>query len=110
LSTAIATYSTASGDLVSLAAVTPYRVYGGAYNEGINSILGVVEWASPSGGAYIGDQVNGKATESSQDVTGPDGRTALVVVSRGKVTATIPLPAWAANSPLFHGGDTAIGW
>jgi len=32
------------------------------------------------------------------------------VVSGGQVTATIPLPAWAANSPLFYGGDTAIGW
>jgi hypothetical protein len=108
LSTAIATFSTASGDLVSLAAVTPYRAYGGAYSEGINSLLGV-EWASPSGGVFIGDQANGKATESSQAVAGPDGRTALVVVSGGQVTETIPLPAWAANSPLF-GGDTAIGW
>jgi hypothetical protein len=109
LSSAIATFSTASGDLVSLAAVTPFRSYGGAYSEGINSILGV-EWASPSGSVFIADQVNGKLTESSQAVLGPDGRTALVVASGGKVTATIPLPAWAASSPLFNGGDTAIGW
>jgi hypothetical protein len=109
LSTAIATFSTASGDLVSLAAVTPYRTYGASYPEGIGGI-GDVEWASPSGGVFIVDQGNGKSTESSQDVTGPDGRTAVVVISGGQVTATIPLPAWAASSPLFDGGDTAIGW
>jgi hypothetical protein len=109
LSSEIATFSTASGDLVSLAAVTPFRSYGAAYSEGINSILGV-EWASPSGGVFIADQVNGKFTDSSQAVVGPDGRTALVVVSGGKVTATIPVPAWAASSPLFNGGNTAIGW
>jgi hypothetical protein len=109
LSSAIATFSTASGDLVSLAAVTPFRSYGAAYSEGINSILGV-EWASPSGGVFIADQVNGKFTSSSQAVIGPAGRTALVVVSGGQVTAPIPLPAWAASSPLFLGGDTAIGW
>jgi hypothetical protein len=108
LSTAIATFSTASGDLVSLAAVTPYRAYGGSYPGGIGAIGGV-EWASPSGDVFIAEQGNGKATVSSQDVTGPDGRTALVVVSGGRVTATIPLPVWAANSPLFYGRDT-IGW
>jgi len=109
LATAIATFSTASGNLVSLAAVTPYRTYGGSYLGGIGAIEGV-EWASPSGGVFVVDQGNGKATVSSQGVTGPDGRTALVVVSGGQVTATIPLPAWAANSPLFRGGNTAIGW
>jgi hypothetical protein len=109
LSTAIATFSTASGDLVSLAAVTPFRTYGASYPEGIGGIGGI-EWASPSGGVLVADQVNGKFTSSSQAVIGPDGRTALVVVSGGKVTATIPLPAWAASSPLFNGGDTAIGW
>jgi hypothetical protein len=109
LSTAIATFSTTSGDLVSLAAVTPFRTYGGSYHVGIGGI-GDVEWASPSGGVFVVDQSNGKGTVSPQDVTGPDGRTALVVVSGGQVTATIPLPAWAANSPLFNGGDTAIGW
>ena len=109
LSTAIATFSTTSGDLVSLAAVTPFRTYGGSYHLGIGGI-GEVEWASPSGGVFVVHQSNGKATVSPQDVTGPDGRTALVVVSGGQVTATIPLPAWAASSPLFNGGDTAIGW
>jgi hypothetical protein len=109
LSTAIATFSTASGHLVSLAAVTPYRAYGGSDLGGIGAIGGV-EWVSPSGGVLVADQGNGKATESSQSVVGPDGRTALVVVSGGQVSATIPLPAWAASSPLFDGGDTAIGW
>jgi hypothetical protein len=109
LSTAIATFSTATGDLVSLAAVTPFRTYGGSYLRGIGAIGGV-EWASPSGGVLVADQGNGKTTYSSQDVISPDGRTALVVVSGGQVTATIPLPAWAASSPLFDGGDTAIGW
>jgi hypothetical protein len=108
LSYAIATFSTASGDLLSLAAVTPYRTYGNS-QLGIGAITGV-EWGSPSGGVFVADQANGKATYSSQDVTGPDGRTALVVVSGGLVTATIPLPAWAANSPFFYGGDNAIGW
>jgi hypothetical protein len=109
LSTAIATFSTASGDLVSLAAVTPLRTYGGSRTGGIGAIGGV-EWASPSGGVFVAEQGNGKDTVSPQDVTGPNGRTALVVVSGGQVTATIPLPAWAANSPLFRGGDPAIGW
>ncbi len=109
LSTAIATFSTASGKLVSLAAVTPFRTYGASYTQGIGAIMGV-EWASPSGGVLVADQANGKFTESSQAVIGPDGRTALVVVSGGQVTATIPLPAWAASSPLFDGGDAAIGW
>jgi hypothetical protein len=109
LSTAIATFSTASGALVSLAAVTPYRTYGGSYSRGIGAIGGV-EWASPSGGVLVADQGNGRETVSPQGVTGPDGRTALVVVTAGQVTATIPLPAWASNSPLFNGGDTAIGW
>jgi hypothetical protein len=109
LSTAIATFSTASGDLLSLAAVTPYRADGGARLGGIGAI-GEVEWASPSGGVFVAEQGNGKYTVSEKDVTGPDGRTALVVVSGGQVTATIPLPAWAASSPLFRGGNTAIGW
>ena len=109
LATAIATFSTASGNLLSLAAVTPYRTYRGSDNGGIGAIMGV-EWASPSGDVFITEQGNGKYTVSSQDVTGPNGRTALVVVSGGQVTTTIPLPAWAANSPLFRGGDTAIGW
>jgi hypothetical protein len=109
LANAIATFSTASGGLESVTAVTPVRSYGGAYFEGIGALMGI-EWASPSGGVLVADQVNGKATSSSQDVAGPDGRTALVVVSGGGVTATIPLPAWAASSPLFNGGVTAIGW
>jgi hypothetical protein len=109
LSTAIATFSTASGDLVSLAAVTPHRTYGGPYHHGIGAIRGV-EWASPSGDVFVAEQGNGKDTVSSQSVTGPDGRTALVVVSGGQVTATIPLPAWAASSPHFRGGSPAIGW
>jgi hypothetical protein len=107
LSTAIATFSTASGGLLSLAAVTPDQAHSDS-NLGIGAIMGV-EWASPSGDVFIAEQSNGKATVSSQDVTGPDGRIALVVVSGGQVTATIPLPAWAASSPLFYGGDT-IGW
>jgi hypothetical protein len=109
LATAVATFSTASGDLVSLAAVTPYRAYGGSYAEGIGAIGGI-EWASPSGDVFVVDQGNGKATSSSQGVVGPDGRTALVVVSGGQVTATVPLPAWAASSPQFRGGRAAIGW
>ena len=109
LATAIATFSTASGDLVSLAAVTPYRTYGSSYTSGIGAIQGI-EWASPSGDVFVAGQGNGKATSNSQAVVGPDGRTALVVISGGQVTATVPLPAWAASSPLFRGGSAAIGW
>jgi hypothetical protein len=109
LATAVATFSTASGNLMSLAAVTPYRTYGSSYTVGIGAIGGI-EWASSSGDVFVVDQGNGKATVSSQAVVGPDGRTALVVVSGGQATATIPLPAWAVSSPHFHGGHTAIGW
>jgi hypothetical protein len=77
--------------------------------RGIGAIEGI-EWASPAGGVFVAGQGNGKATASSQAVAGPDGRTALVVVSGGQVTATIQLPAWAAGSPLFRGGHTATGW
>ena len=109
LATAVATFSTASGNLVSLAAVTPYRTYGSSYTAGIGAIQ-EIEWASSSGDVLVVDQGNGKDTISSQAVVGPDGRTALAVVSGGQVTATIPLPGWAASSPLFRGGNTAIGW
>jgi hypothetical protein len=109
LATGIATFSTVSGDLVSLAAVTPYRRYSSSHTSGIGAIQGI-EWASPSGDVFIASRGNGKATSNSQAVVGPDGRTALVVVSGGQVTAEIPLPAWAASSPHFGGGDTAIGW
>jgi hypothetical protein len=107
LATGIATFSTASGNLVSLAAVTPYRTYSSCHTSGIGAIQGI-EWASPSGDVFVASQGNGKATSNSQAVVGPDGRTTLVVVSGGQVTATIPLPAWAASSPHFSGGST--GW
>jgi hypothetical protein len=89
--------------------VTPYRTYGSSYTSGIGAIQGI-EWASPSGDVFVASQGNGKATSNSQAVVGPDGRTALVVVSGGQVTATIPLLAWAASSPHFRGGSSAIGW
>jgi len=89
--------------------VTPFRTYGSSHTSGIGAIGGI-EWASPSGDVFVAGQGNGKETISSQAVVGPDGRTALVVISGGQVTATIPLPAWAASSPHFRGGNTAIGW
>jgi hypothetical protein len=104
LATGIATFSTASGNLVSLAALTPYR---SSRASGIGVIQGI-EWANSSGDVFVASQGNGKATSNSQAVVGPDGRIALVVVSGGQVTATIPLPAWAASSPHFSGGST--GW
>jgi hypothetical protein len=101
--TAIATFSAATGHLVSLTGLRPYQASAAGS-------LGGTGWVSPAGDVVIAYQGNGKATYNLNGSVGPAGRVAIVEIRDGRVERALAEPAWAASSPFFGGWDTYIGW